>query len=147
MRFTHVREQEVMSTLRENPEAHIVFPARAYRPDGRILIHRDGRNRFMSRYLFERLVQPDLESLGTLFLLPTCNTWGCQNPYHFKAWASPKGEIAIASETVANATKTHCHNGHAFTPENTRVDRRGKRVCRTCDRKRAAVRRALTKES
>lgn len=147
MRFTTVREREVVDTLRENPDAHIIFPARAYRPDGRILIHRDSRNVFMSRYLFKLLIQPDLDSLGTLFLLPACSTWGCQNPYHFKAWASPKGEVAIRSDAVANATKTHCINGHPFTPENTRTDRTGARRCRECDRIRKAASRAASKES
>lgn len=29
---------------------------------------------------------------------------------------------------------THCKRGHEFTPENTRTDRRGHRVCRACMR-------------
>jgi hypothetical protein len=30
---------------------------------------------------------------------------------------------------------THCKHGHEFTPENTRIDKRGWRSCRTCARK------------
>jgi hypothetical protein len=39
----------------------------------------------------------------------------------------------------ANARKTHCVNGHEFTPENTRIrirDGRISRDCRACDRDR-----------
>lgn len=37
--------------------------------------------------------------------------------------------------------QTHCIHGHEFTPENTRVTRKGHRQCRTCDRLREARRR------
>ena len=33
--------------------------------------------------------------------------------------------------------KTHCPRGHEYTPENTRLCRRGWRNCRTCERMRA----------
>lgn len=140
MRFTNVREREVLATLRENPEAHIVFPDRAYRPDGRILIYRDHQARFLTRYLFALLIQPDLESLSErVYLLQQCDTKGCQNPFHYAGFRSPKGERAITSNVVANAVKTHCIHHHPFTPENTRMDKRGKRVCRECDRIRKAA--------
>jgi len=32
------------------------------------------------------------------------------------------------------AEKTHCKHGHEFTPENTKVDVKGWRYCRTCHR-------------
>lgn len=146
MRFTNVREREVLDTLREDPETHIVFPERAYRPDGRILIHRDHRNRFLTRYLFEKLIQPDLETLPErVYLLQRCDEKGCQNPYHYQGSRSAKGEVAIRDGRVANAVKTHCLRGHPFTPKNTRLDSRGKRVCRTCDRDRDRERRAQRK--
>lgn len=34
-----------------------------------------------------------------------------------------------------NASKTHCHRGHEFTPENTIWDPPNNRRCRTCHRK------------
>lgn len=148
MRFTNVREQEVIDTLREDPDAHIVFPDRAYRPDGRILIHRDHRNVFLSRYLFRLLIQPDLDDLPErIYLLRDCSTEGCQNPFHYRGYRSPKGEVAITSNVVANAVKTHCVHGHPFTPKNTRTDKRGKRCCRACDEKRSRERRANQREA
>lgn len=43
--------------------------------------------------------------------------------------------------------KTHCLRGHAFTPENTRIDRKrtapnGYQVCRACHNEHCARRRA-----
>lgn len=32
------------------------------------------------------------------------------------------------------AAKTHCIRGHEFTPDNTRVDKTGRRFCRACAR-------------
>lgn len=36
--------------------------------------------------------------------------------------------------------KTHCYQGHAYTPENTKLDSRGFRVCRTCCRENGRIR-------
>lgn len=35
------------------------------------------------------------------------------------------------------AKKTHCKNGHEFTPENTSPQTNGGRACRTCNRERS----------
>lgn len=35
---------------------------------------------------------------------------------------------------IKQRLKTHCKQGHVFSKENTYVDPRGKRVCRTCNR-------------
>lgn len=40
--------------------------------------------------------------------------------------------------------QTHCHRGHEFTPENTRV-RRGRRECRTCAREAMQAKRAAAR--
>ena len=38
----------------------------------------------------------------------------------------------VAHGTHNMARKTHCKRGHEFTEENTRIDDRGNRNCRTC---------------
>jgi hypothetical protein len=37
--------------------------------------------------------------------------------------------------THHNSVKTHCPWDHEYTPENTYIDRKGSRNCRTCKRK------------
>lgn len=37
-----------------------------------------------------------------------------------------------AGYRAARRQLTHCVHGHEYTPENTRVDNRGYRICRTC---------------
>jgi hypothetical protein len=39
---------------------------------------------------------------------------------------------SFPSSRNAGKRKTHCVNGHEFTPENTYVDPNGKRNCRKC---------------
>lgn len=55
-----------------------------------------------------------------------CRNTKCCNPAHL--------EPVTQAENIhrgSAATKTHCVNGHEYTPENTRM-RRGKRECRIC---------------
>jgi HNH endonuclease len=53
-----------------------------------------------------------------------------------------RGENVLRGKTLAHANmlKTHCVNGHEFTPENTIVRLNGKRQCRTCDNARDRAR-------
>lgn len=41
---------------------------------------------------------------------------------------------------VANGQKTHCPAEHEYTPENTRINSQGRRVCLACERPRNAER-------
>lgn len=43
-----------------------------------------------------------------------------------------------------NRVKTHCRNGHEFTPENTALMKDGSRSCRTCARHRSRKERGIT---
>lgn len=66
-----------------------------------------------------------------------CRNRACIKPEHLEA-------VPTAENTRrgASATKTHCKNGHEYTPENTylrpRRDSGGRRDCRTCRRDRYA---------
>lgn len=58
-----------------------------------------------------------------------CGVRSCCNPAHLEA--------VTHAENVRRGSKarqTHCHRGHEFTPENTRVKRNGTRDCRACAR-------------
>lgn len=64
---------------------------------------------------------------------PSCLHRRCVNVEHLTLKRS--GENTRASSTSpasVNAAKTHCVNGHEFTPENTYERPRGGRDCRTC---------------
>lgn len=62
----------------------------------------------------------------------------CVNPAHLKPSTSKENTLRGAGITAINARKTHCIQGHAFTPENTRVqtraDGRTWRKCIECNR-------------
>lgn len=78
----------------------------------------------------------------------TCNVRNCVNPAHLEpithqenvkrgvVRGSYKNHILIGQY---NAAKTHCRNGHEYTPENTVLDaHNGARRCRICEKAKAA---------
>jgi len=67
----------------------------------------------------------------------TCGNKLCVNPLHIEMVESFGRHTAdYHPETVVaiNKNKTHCMRGHEFTPENTIVEKSGKRKCRICSR-------------
>lgn len=56
----------------------------------------------------------------------------CNNPAHLQLATDADNSRMGQSPHARNARKTHCVHGHEFTPENTRLDARGARRCRTC---------------
>lgn len=71
-------------------------------------------------------------------LSETCPHRRCVNPSHLLP-VTPKENILRSNGRGAkNAAKTHCPQGHEYTPENTYyVPPKGLRVCRECDRRKA----------
>jgi hypothetical protein len=73
----------------------------------------------------------------------TCQHRLCVNPAHLEAVT--QGENVLRSPHTMphhNAAKTHCPQGHEYTPENTYSRRtaanRARRECKTCRRERIA---------
>lgn len=74
----------------------------------------------------------------------TCHRSLCINPDHLRHVTQRQNLLSPGSVTInaINAAKTHCTNGHEFTPENTYVTKPspstgkggGQRSCRACKR-------------
>jgi hypothetical protein len=81
---------------------------------------------YAHRVLYELLVEPIPEGLHIDHL---CRVRHCVRPSHLEPVT-----IAENNRRTGNAVKTHCLNGHEFTPENTYEPpkRPGQRYCRTC---------------
>lgn len=62
-----------------------------------------------------------------------CRNRACCNPGHLEAVDGRTNILRGVAPSAVNATKTHCPEGHPYTPENTRPNRKG-RECRTCYR-------------
>lgn len=90
-------------------------------------------------YRFHRLMH-------TLFIAPIpeilecdhmCNIRGCVNPSHLQALTHCENTLRSNNPLAHNARKTHCPQGHTYTPDNL-VQGKG-RVCKTCLRLRSTA--------
>jgi hypothetical protein len=58
----------------------------------------------------------------------------CVNPVHMEPVTGLTNVMRGLSPHAVNAAKTHCPKNHDYTPENTRYDKNGGRVCIKCAR-------------
>lgn len=70
--------------------------------------------------------------LGGLPLDHLCRNHGCVNPSHLDAVPHKENVRRGESPTAANSAKSHCAQGHDYTPDNTKVNRWNRRRCMTC---------------
>ncbi len=76
-----------------------------------------------------------------LMILHSCDTPGCINIEHLRA-GTPQDNMDDREKRGRhhNTVKTHCSQGHEFTPENTytsSIALNGWRKCKTCNRRTA----------
>ncbi len=102
------------------------------------------------RVAYLRLVGPVPRGLELDHL---CRNRLCCNPAHLEAVThqenmrrSPITQSAFANRVAAQKSITHCPSGHEYTEDNTRNDKRGCRVCRTCQRAAQVAWRAANRE-
>lgn len=70
----------------------------------------------------------------TIELDHLCRNTACVNPAHLDPVPSKVNLMRSDAPAAVNARKTHCANGHEFTPENIYrpPSRPNSRMCRTC---------------
>jgi hypothetical protein len=86
----------------------------------------DPRNLLVHRYVYEMVRGPIPATLGLDHL---CRTPACMNPAHLEAVTTQ-----VNTARGLYATRTHCGRGHLYTPEITRITRKGWRTCLLCRR-------------
>ena len=62
-----------------------------------------------------------------------CRVRNCVNPEHLEVVTPRENVLRGIGLSAINSKKTHCKNGHEFTPGNTRI-KKGSRICISCAR-------------
>lgn len=61
-----------------------------------------------------------------------CRNRACVRPSHLEIVTKLVNVLRGKSPFVINKNKTHCKNGHEFTPDNILSDQKGNRRCKIC---------------
>jgi HNH endonuclease len=85
------------------------------------------------RVVYETLVGPIPDGLVIDHL---CRNPRCVRPDHMEPVTNQVNVLRGIGITALRKQKTHCPAGHAYSLENTRYSKEGKRNCRTCARDR-----------
>lgn len=88
----------------------------------------DGKSVIAHRWIYEYINGP----LGELNCMHKCNNPPCVNPDHLESGTQIANMLyRIISGNNPQINKTHCPFGHEYTPENTRMTKKG-RDCQAC---------------
>jgi len=111
---------------------------------GLFYVDRSRPKELAHRFAYELLVGPIPEGLDIDHVSESgCAMRHCMNALaHMEPVTRRENVLRGTGLPAANALKTHCAEGHEFTPENTYVYPDGRhRECRTCKRNRDRARR------
>lgn len=91
----------------------------------------DGKNLYTHRVAYESQVGTIPEGMVIDHL---CRNRACVNVEHLEVVTPQVNTLRGISVQADNARKTHCLRGHGFSGDNLRIDKTGRRICRTCKR-------------
>ncbi len=66
-----------------------------------------------------------------------CRNRLCVNTNHLEPVSCKENVLRGIGLASINKQKTHCSQGHEFTPENTYIDNKNKRKCKECNKTRS----------
>ncbi len=90
----------------------------------------DGKRYYAHRWAYEAMVGPIPDGLTLDHL---CRNRACVKPDHLQPVSNKTNILRGDSPSAVNARKTHCPQGHEYTPQNT-YGWHGWRLCRECHR-------------
>ena len=103
--------------------------------DGYGRIRWGSRGERTHRLIFAWLVHPIPKGRKYGEIDHLCKRVACCNPIHLEFVSAKTNQLRSNGIGGTNSRKTHCMNGHEFTPENLIADTYGRR-CKTCVRER-----------
>lgn len=87
-----------------------------------------GRNHPAYRWLYRRMVSPDIDGLDLDHL---CRNPSCVNPWHLEPVSH---QVNCQRGRNVHREKTHCPSDHPYDSANTYITPSGTRQCRICKR-------------
>lgn len=116
------------------PDACWLWTASSSKGYGRLYV--EGRFRVSHRIVYELLVGPIPAGLQIDHL---CRNHSCNNPAHLEPVTPRENTLRSPLGAGGRARRTHCPQGHEYTPENTAVSSKRQRHCKTCKRERTRL--------